>query len=107
VLATRWYLRHRFSYRDVEELLAEHGIDVDHVPIRQGVRRFTPILAETDLCTRHATGPRCRSMRLTSRLPEVSDTSVGPWRHPTRLACQAAALVELFLVVVGKGMCSL
>ena len=30
-LAVRWYLRYGVSYRDVEELLAERGIGVDHV----------------------------------------------------------------------------
>lgn len=29
ILAVRWYLRFGFSYRDVEELLAERGIEVD------------------------------------------------------------------------------
>jgi transposase, IS6 family len=33
VLAVRWYLRFALSYRDVEELLAERGIEVDHVTI--------------------------------------------------------------------------
>jgi hypothetical protein len=33
LLAVRWYLRYGLSYRDVEELLAERGIDVDHVTI--------------------------------------------------------------------------
>jgi IS6 family transposase len=33
-LAVRWYLRYALSYRDVEELLAERGIDVDHVTSR-------------------------------------------------------------------------
>jgi hypothetical protein len=32
-LAVRWYLRFGLSYRDVEELLAERGIEVDHVTI--------------------------------------------------------------------------
>jgi hypothetical protein len=31
VLAVRWYLRFGLSYRDVEELLVEHGVEVDHV----------------------------------------------------------------------------
>ena len=31
-MAVRWYLRYGLSYRDVEELLAERGVDVDHVP---------------------------------------------------------------------------
>ena len=30
-VAVRWYLRYGLSYRDVEELLAERGISVDHV----------------------------------------------------------------------------
>ena len=29
-LAVRWYVRYSLSYRDVEELLAERGIEVDH-----------------------------------------------------------------------------
>jgi transposase-like protein len=33
ILAVRWYLRYGLSYRDVEELLAERGITVDHVTI--------------------------------------------------------------------------
>jgi hypothetical protein len=32
----------RLSYRDVEELLAERGITVDHVTIYRWVQRFTP-----------------------------------------------------------------
>ena len=41
VLAVRWYLRFGLSYRDVEELLAERGIEVDHVTIYRWVQRFT------------------------------------------------------------------
>ena len=40
VLAVRWYLRYGLSYRDVEELLAERGITVDHVTIYRWVQRF-------------------------------------------------------------------
>jgi IS6 family transposase len=32
-VAVRWYLRYGLSYRDVEELLAERGIEVDHVTL--------------------------------------------------------------------------
>ena len=39
VLAVRWYLRFGLSYRDVEELLAERGIEVDHVTIYRWVLR--------------------------------------------------------------------
>jgi transposase len=40
-LAVRWYLRYGLSYRDVEELLAERGVTVDHVSIYRWVLRFT------------------------------------------------------------------
>jgi len=32
-VAVRWYLRYGLSYRDVEELLAECGVEVDHVTV--------------------------------------------------------------------------
>jgi transposase-like protein len=38
-VAGRWYLRYGVSYRDVEELLAERGIGIDHVTISRGCRR--------------------------------------------------------------------
>jgi transposase, IS6 family len=34
------------SYRDVEELLAERGVEVDHVTVHRWVQRFAPLLAE-------------------------------------------------------------
>jgi transposase, IS6 family len=42
VLAVRWYLRFALSYRDVEELLAERGVEVDHVTVYRWVQHFTP-----------------------------------------------------------------
>ncbi|HET9081246.1 MAG TPA: hypothetical protein VFO01_12125, partial [Trebonia sp.] len=53
VLAVRWYLRYALSYRDVEELLAEHGVIVDHVSVYRWVRRFTPLLIEAARPRRH------------------------------------------------------
>jgi len=44
-LAVRWYLRFGRSYRDFEELLAERGIEVDHVSIYRWVQRFAPEFA--------------------------------------------------------------
>jgi IS6 family transposase len=42
LLAVRWYLRFGLSYRDLEELLPERGIEVDHVTLFRWVQRFTP-----------------------------------------------------------------
>jgi transposase-like protein len=58
VLAVRWYLRFGQSFRDVEELLAERGIQVDHVTIFRWVQRFTPLLAEAARPGRHGVGDR-------------------------------------------------
>ena len=46
-VAVRWYLRYPLSYRDIEELLAERGIEVDHVTVYRWVQRFTPLLVGT------------------------------------------------------------
>ena len=44
--AVRWYLRYGLSYWDVEELLADPSVAVDHVTIYRRVRRFTPEFAK-------------------------------------------------------------
>jgi transposase-like protein len=58
VLAVRWYLRSGLSYRDVEELLAERGITVDHVSVFRWVQRFTPLLIDAAQPCRHSPGDR-------------------------------------------------
>src|SRR6266540_2508097 len=57
-LAVRWYLLFGLSYRDVEELLAERGIDVDHVTIYRWVQRFAPAFAEAARARQHIVGDR-------------------------------------------------
>ncbi|RGC65381.1 hypothetical protein C5N14_28965 [Micromonospora sp. MW-13] len=56
VLAVRWYLRFNLSYRDVEDLLVERGVEVDHVTVYRWVQRFTPLLADAARFHRQATG---------------------------------------------------
>ena len=38
LLCVRWYLRYSLSYRDLEEMMRERGLQVDHTTIY--VRRF-------------------------------------------------------------------
>jgi hypothetical protein len=45
-VAVRWYLRYGLSYRDVEGLLAERGIAIDHVTIYRWMQQFTPEFIE-------------------------------------------------------------
>ncbi len=42
--AVRWYLRFSLSYREVEELLSERAVPVDHSTIWRSVQRFAPEL---------------------------------------------------------------
>ena len=58
LLAVPWYLRYGLSYRDVEELLAERGIEVDHVTIYRWGQRFTPLVIEAARPCRHSVGDR-------------------------------------------------
>jgi hypothetical protein len=48
----------RLSYREVEELLTERGVEVDHVTVYRWVQRFTPLLAGAARPCRHAVGDR-------------------------------------------------
>jgi len=57
-VAVRCYLRYGLSYRDVEELLAERGIEVDHVTVHRWVQRFAPLFADAARPCRHAPGDR-------------------------------------------------
>ena len=47
LVAVRWYLRYGLSYRDVEELLAERGVEVDHVTIYRWVSCASSSAAST------------------------------------------------------------
>ena len=38
--AVRWYLRYSLSFRDVEELLRERGLEADHTTIWRWVQRL-------------------------------------------------------------------
>ena len=56
--AARWYLHYEPSYRDPEELLAERGIEVDHMTLFQWMQRLTPHLLHAASSCRHAVGKR-------------------------------------------------
>jgi transposase-like protein len=44
VLCVRWYLRFSLSYRDLEELMAERNLAVDHTTVWRWVQRYAPEL---------------------------------------------------------------
>jgi transposase, IS6 family len=90
VLAIRWYLRSGLSYRDVEELLAERGIEVDHVTVYRWVQRFTPLLAEAARPCRHAVGDRWF-------VDETYVKVAGRWRYVYRAIDQFGQVIDVFV----------
>jgi IS6 family transposase len=90
VVAVRLYLRYNLSYRDVEELLAERGIDVDHVTVYRWAQRFTPLLADAARFARHAPGDRWF----------VDETYVkvnGVWRYVYRAIDQYGQVIDVLV----------
>ncbi|MGZ9724282.1 IS6 family transposase, partial [Rhizobium miluonense] len=46
LLCVRWYLAYNLSLRDLEEMMAERGLSVDHSTIHRWVVHFSPQLLE-------------------------------------------------------------
>ncbi|WP_068819921.1 IS6 family transposase [Phormidesmis priestleyi] len=44
LLNVRWYCRYPLSYRNLEEMMAERGVEVDHSTINRWVLKFAPEL---------------------------------------------------------------
>ena len=89
-LAVRWYLRYGLSYRDVEELLAERGIAVDHVTIYRWVQRFTPEFIEAARPCRHAPGDRWFA-------DETYVKVGGAWTYLYRAVDQYGQVIDVLL----------
>jgi transposase-like protein len=89
VLAVRWYLRFGLSYRDVEELLAERGINVDHVTVYRWVRRFAPLLADAARFGRHRVGDRWH-------VDETYVKVAGRWVYLYRAVDQYGQVIDVY-----------
>jgi len=60
LLCVRWYPRYSLSYRDLEEMMLERGLQVDHTTIYRWVQCYAPKLDK-----------RCRPhLKATGLLPE-------------------------------------
>jgi transposase, IS6 family len=91
-VAVRWYLRYGLSYRDVEELLAERGVTVDHVSIYRWVRRFTPEFIEAARPCRHAPGDRWF-------VDETYLKIAGKWAYLYRAVDQHGQVIDVLVSV--------
>ena len=69
----RWYLAYPLSYRQVEELMEERGVSVDHATIQRWVLKYSPLLEEIFYRRKHPVG---RSWRMDETYIRVK----GQWR---------------------------
>lgn len=44
--AVFFYVRYAVSYRDLEQILAERGVTVDHATLNRWVVKFAPLVAD-------------------------------------------------------------
>ena len=74
LLCVRWYLRYAVSYRDLEEMMRERGLCVDHTTIYRWVQRYAPEIDK-----------RCRPfLRRTTDSYRIDETYVrvgGAWHY--------------------------
>ena len=90
LLAVGWYLRFSLSYRDVEELLAERGLLVDHVTVWRWVQRYAP---ELERRLRRRLKPTNDSWRVDETYIRVK----GNWVYLYRAVDSTGATIDFLL----------
>ncbi len=71
------YLRFTLSYRDVEDLLAERGVDVSYETVRRWVLKFGPLIARR---LRRAHPKPSRHWHLDEMVARIAGKMVYLWR---------------------------
>ena len=74
LLNVRWYCRYSLSYRDLEEMMAERGVEVDHTTIYRWVQDYAP---ELDKRIRPFLNPTNDSWRVDETYIEIK----GEWKY--------------------------
>jgi len=90
LLAVGWYLRFSLSYRDVEELLAERGLLVDHVTVWRWVQRYAPQI-------QRRLRPRLRPTNDSWRVDETYIRVKGKWVYLYRALDSSGATIDFLL----------
>ena len=88
--AVRWYLRYSLSLRDVEELLAERGLEADHTTIWRWVQRYGPELEQR---LRRHLKPTNKSWRVDETYIRVQ----GRWCYLYRAIDSTGATIDFLL----------
>src|SRR5262245_23728671 len=90
LLCVRWYLRYSLSYRDLEEIMAERGLSVDHFTIWRWVQRYAPVLNQRIR----------RELRRPNRSWRVDETylkAAGHWAYLSRAIDSAGETIDFML----------
>lgn len=74
VQAVSWYLRYPLSYRDIEELFLERGVEVDHSTLNRWILAYAPVIEKR---LRQFRKPHCGSVRIDETYIKVC----GEWRY--------------------------
>ena len=90
VLCVRWYLRYPLSYRNLEEMMAERGLTVDHSTIARWVLHYSPVLEKR---IRRETRPPNRSWRVDETYVRVA----GRWTYLYRAVGSAGDTIDFLL----------
>ena len=90
LLAVGWYVRFSLSYREVEELLAERGLLVDHVTVWRWVQRYAP---EMERRLRSKLKPSNDSWRVDETYIRLK----GQWRYLYRAVDSSGATIDFLL----------
>src|SRR5678816_4160172 len=88
LLCVRWYCRYGISYRDLEEMMAERGVAVDHVTLCRWVQRYAP---ELEKRVRWYQSYRSSSWRVDETYVRVG----GKWKYLFRAVDKQGRLIDL------------
>ncbi len=90
-MAARWYLAYAISYRDIEELMAERGVTVDHSTVNRWVIEYTPQL-ENEFRKKHKSQVDC-----SWRADETYVKIKGQWHYLYRAVDKEGNTVDFYL----------
>ena len=60
LFAVFFYVRYGVSYRDLEEIMAARGVEIDHATLNRWVVRFSPLIAANAQARKRKTAPSWR-----------------------------------------------
>ena len=86
----RWYVAYPISYRQLEEMMQERGVEVDHSSLNRWVLRFTPLLEQ-------AFRKRKRAVGTSWRVDETYISVKGQWKYLYRAVDKAGRTVDFLL----------